>query len=133
MMRRENLEKGTKVDMEHPGVNYTTRARFATIRSSVDLTGRVKDVGTIDPLPMPAECVRRTLREALGSELKIVVFTQYLGVMDIIGHHLEKEGIGYTDLRGDTVTAPRGSINSRAIRIAGFSSVVCLRVGSGSI
>ena len=42
------------------------------------------------------------LNQALGSNLKVVVFTQYLGVMDIIGHWLTKQGVAYTDLRGDT-------------------------------
>jgi SNF2 family DNA or RNA helicase len=42
------------------------------------------------------------MREALGSDLKVVVFTQYLGVLDLISQWLRDQNIGYVELRGST-------------------------------
>jgi SNF2 family DNA or RNA helicase len=42
------------------------------------------------------------LREARESEQKIVVFSQYLGMLDIIEQYLTEEGIGFASLRGAT-------------------------------
>jgi superfamily II DNA or RNA helicase len=42
------------------------------------------------------------LDEALGSGQKVVVFTQYLAMMDIIEDHLRSRRIGYAEIRGDT-------------------------------
>lgn len=43
------------------------------------------------------------LREARESEQKIVVFSQYLNMLDIIEAYLEEENIGFAALRGSTV------------------------------
>jgi len=43
------------------------------------------------------------LREARSSEQKIVVFTQYLGMIDIIKRYLTEQGIGYASIQGATV------------------------------
>ncbi len=42
------------------------------------------------------------LREARDSQQKVVVFTQYLGMIDIIERYLRKEAIGFATLRGAT-------------------------------
>ncbi|MFI0435404.1 MAG: DEAD/DEAH box helicase [Parachlamydiaceae bacterium] len=42
------------------------------------------------------------LREARESQQKVVVFSQYLGMMDIIEHYLINERIGFASLRGAT-------------------------------
>lgn len=42
------------------------------------------------------------LDEALGSGLKVVVFSQYLRMLDRMGSHLAGRGIGYETLRGST-------------------------------
>lgn len=42
------------------------------------------------------------LREARESEQKIVVFSQYLYMLDIIEHHLMEQRIGFASLRGST-------------------------------
>ena len=60
------------------------------------------------------EVFEEILNEALGSDLKVVVFTQYLGMMDMIGEYLKGRGVGYTELRGDT--------SDRAGRIAKFQN-----------
>src|SRR5208282_3983096 len=46
--------------------------------------------------------VTELINEALGSDLKVVIFTQYLGMIDMISNYLAELGVGYTDLRGDT-------------------------------
>ena len=53
------------------------------------------------------------LNEALGSNLKVVVFTQYLGMMDMIGEFLKGKGVGYTELRGDTTDRARAPAQVR--------------------
>ncbi len=42
------------------------------------------------------------LEEARQSHQKVVVFTQYLHMMDIIKLYLEKKGIGFAEIRGST-------------------------------
>lgn len=42
------------------------------------------------------------LREALDSEQKVVVFSQYLEMLNIIGSYLREEKIGYAEIRGAT-------------------------------
>jgi len=43
------------------------------------------------------------LDEARESEQKVVIFSQYLYMLDIIEHHLKAKGYGYAQIRGDTV------------------------------
>jgi hypothetical protein len=43
------------------------------------------------------------LEEALGSGLKVVVFSQYLRMLDRMGEHLTEAGVGFETLRGATV------------------------------
>jgi superfamily II DNA or RNA helicase len=42
------------------------------------------------------------LQEARESQQKVVVYSQYLGMLDIIENYLKAEGIGYASLRGST-------------------------------
>lgn len=42
------------------------------------------------------------LNEARESQQKVVIFSQYLGMLDIIEHYLAAHGIGYAALRGAT-------------------------------
>lgn len=42
------------------------------------------------------------VEEALGSGLKVVVFSQYLSVMDLMVRYAKEKGVGYAELRGDT-------------------------------
>lgn len=42
------------------------------------------------------------LSEALGSEQKVVVFSHFLGMLDIIEAYLLEQGIGFASLRGST-------------------------------
>lgn len=42
------------------------------------------------------------LNEARESQQKVVIFTQFLGMMDIIESHLNELGIGYASIRGAT-------------------------------
>lgn len=43
------------------------------------------------------------LNEARESEQKVVVYSQFLGMLDIIEHHLKEHKIGYASIRGATV------------------------------
>jgi SNF2 family DNA or RNA helicase len=66
-------------------------------------TGKVKKISILKPEESGKwETLDELLNEALRSNLKIVIFTQYLGVMDLIGHHLKTTGVQFTELRGDT-------------------------------
>lgn len=51
------------------------------------------------------------LDESLGSEQKVVVYTQYLGMVDIIGRHLSGLGVGHVKLTGGSTN--RGRIVKR--------------------
>jgi superfamily II DNA or RNA helicase len=67
-------------------------------------SGKLKSVKEVDPEQSGKwETLHEIIREALDSNLKVVVFTQYLGMMDLLGTALKKENIGYTEIRGDTV------------------------------
>ncbi|MDJ0837499.1 MAG: DEAD/DEAH box helicase, partial [Acidobacteriota bacterium] len=45
---------------------------------------------------------KELLEEAMDSGEKVVVFTQYLGMVDIITHYLGSQGIGYASITGAT-------------------------------
>jgi len=47
------------------------------------------------------------LGESLDSGLKVVVFSQYTGMLDIIEHYLKSAGVGYANLRGSMNIARR--------------------------
>ncbi len=47
------------------------------------------------------------LSECLAANLKIVVFSQYTGMLDIIEHYLKQTGIDYASLRGDMAVNKR--------------------------
>lgn len=42
------------------------------------------------------------LEESLSSGLKVVVFSQYLGMLRMIEKHLAAEGVGYSSIKGET-------------------------------
>jgi SNF2 family DNA or RNA helicase len=102
---RESLEAGGKVDYANILALLTRLKQVCDHPKLPLLTGDKpsKKASQIDPAESGKwEAFDELLSEALDSNLKVVVFTQYLGVMDIIGHALEKRGVGYTELRGDT-------------------------------
>lgn len=49
------------------------------------------------------ELFKELLDEARESSQKVVVFSQYLGMLDIIELHLKEQGIAYATIRGSTV------------------------------
>ncbi len=53
------------------------------------------------------------LNESLASGLKVVVFSQYTGMLDIIEYYLEESGIGYAGLRGSMSIAGRKNMIER--------------------
>lgn len=101
---REDLQGSGKVDYanilalltrlkqtcDHPRLDELTAGRVKRLES---ING--EDSGKWEPL-------MELIHEALGSDLKVVIFTQYLGMIDMILHQLRGQGIGCTDLRGDS-------------------------------
>jgi SNF2 family DNA or RNA helicase len=49
------------------------------------------------------ELFAEILDEVLASGLEIVVFSQYLGMLDLMAAHCERLGVGFASLRGSTV------------------------------
>jgi len=101
---RDNLNSGQKVDYANILALLTRLKQVCDHPRLIELTaGKVKKLSKIDPLESGKwETFEEIITEALGSNLKVVVFTQYLGMMDLIGEFLKQRKIGYTDLRGDT-------------------------------
>lgn len=69
-----------------------------------ELSGdRVRSLVQMDPWESGKwSAFEELVKEALGSDLKIVIFTQYLAIMDLITLWLKDQNIGYIELRGDT-------------------------------
>ncbi len=53
------------------------------------------------------------LDEALDNGRKVVVFSQYLGMLDLMAHHLTAQKIGFASLRGDMSIATRQAMIDR--------------------
>ncbi|MFN4174194.1 MAG: DEAD/DEAH box helicase, partial [Parachlamydiaceae bacterium] len=49
------------------------------------------------------ELFKELLEEALASEQKVVVFSHFLGMLDIIESYLTSIGVGFASLRGSTI------------------------------
>ncbi len=101
---RDELKAGKKIDYANVLALLTRLKQVCDHPNLTDLTsGKVKKLKKIEPMDSGKwEAFEEILNEALGSNLKVVVFTQYLGMMDLIGEYLKKRKVGYTDLRGDT-------------------------------
>jgi SNF2 family DNA or RNA helicase len=101
---REDLQGGGKVDYANILALLTRLKQVCDHPRLADITsGKVKKIAQIDPTESGKwEAVSELIQEAVGSSLKVVIFTQYLGMIDLIGHHLKTVGIGYQDLRGDS-------------------------------
>lgn len=64
----------------------------------------LKDIANYQQYPSGKwDLFKDLLEEAIGSEQKVVVFSHFLGMLDIIESHLTQEGIGFASLRGSTV------------------------------
>ncbi len=100
---RANLLGGGKVDYANVLSLLTRLKQVCDHPKLADLTSGKAKVAQVNPFESGKwEALSEILSEALGSNLKIVVFTQYLSMMDLIGHFLKEKGVGYTELRGDT-------------------------------
>jgi SNF2 family DNA or RNA helicase len=102
---RTDLEGGGKVDYAGILALLTRLKQVCDHPKLPQLTsGKVKTVKKLNPLDSGKwETFEELLNEALGSNLKVVVFTQYLGMIDVISHSLETRGIGFVELRGATL------------------------------
>ncbi len=101
---KESLEGAGKIDYASILALLTRLKQVCDHPKLADLTsGKIKKVKSVDPLESGKwEALEELLGEALGSNLKVVIFTQYLGMIDMIANSLAEKGIGYTELRGDT-------------------------------
>ncbi|MBI3543669.1 MAG: DEAD/DEAH box helicase, partial [Deltaproteobacteria bacterium] len=101
---RKSLEGAGKVDYASILALLTRLKQVCDHPRLPDLTsGKVKKITALDPLESGKwEVLEELISEALGSELKVVVFTQYLGMIDLIANAMKEKGVGYTELRGDT-------------------------------
>ena len=101
---RENLESNGKVDYANILALLTRLKQVCDHPRLSELTsGKVKHARALNPADTGKwEAFEELLNEALGSNLKIVVFTQYLGMIELIGNYLKTHKVGYTELKGDT-------------------------------
>lgn len=120
---RENLQNKTnKIDYASILALLTRLKQVCDHPRLPDFTsGTVKTISHIDPQETGKwEVFEELVREALGSDLKVVVFTQYLGMMDIILNWLRSQNIDCEELRGDTP--------DRAQRLKRFSEDIQCKV-----
>ncbi len=101
---RQNLQSPGKVDYANVLALLTRLKQVCNHPRLPELTaGKIKRVGKVDPFESGKwEPFEEIINEAMGSNLKVVVFTQYLGMISMIGEFLKTRNIGYTELRGDT-------------------------------
>jgi SNF2 family DNA or RNA helicase len=71
------------------------------------------------------ELLKELLEEALGSGHKVVIFSQYVGMIEIIRSHLESVGVGHVVLTGQT--------RNRGDLIKSFQTDPSLKVFIGSL
>lgn len=102
---RQNLEDSKKVDYANVLALLTKLKQICDHPVLPDITAgmKPKELAEVDPfLSGKWEVLAEILEEAQRSNLKTVIFTQYLGMMDLTGLYLKTKDIGYTELRGDT-------------------------------
>lgn len=101
---REDLKGAGKIDYAGILALLTRLKQVCDHPKLPEITsGKVKKLEKVEPLESGKwEALDELLHEAVGSNLKVVVFTQYLGMMDLVGLSLKRQGIGYVELRGDT-------------------------------
>jgi superfamily II DNA or RNA helicase len=112
---RKDLETGGKVDYANILALLTRLKQVCDHPRLPDLTtGRIKNLKMLDPVDSGKwETFEEILNESLDSGFKVVVFTQYLGMIDMIGEYLKGRQVDFDELRGDTV--------DRAARIQRFA------------
>jgi SNF2 family DNA or RNA helicase len=127
---RQALEAGGKVNYAHV-LAMLTRLKQICDHPGLPGVASIKNgAAELDPTQSGKwEAFEELLGEALGSNLKVVVFTQYLGMMDLIGKNLLERGIGYTELRGDT--QDRGVRLDRFARDPNCKVFVCSLLAGG--
>jgi hypothetical protein len=119
---REDLQTGKKINYANILSILTRLKQVCDHPRLPDLTGgKVKKLSSMDPWESGKwAAFDELLNEALGSNLKVVIFSQYLGMMDLMSLWLKEKNVGYSELRGDTP--------DRAERIKRFSEDPTCRV-----
>ncbi len=127
---RQALEAGGKVNYAHVLAMLTRLKQICNHPGLPGVAATKNGAAELDPTQSGKwEAFEELLGEALGSNLKVVVFTQYLGMMDLIGKNLLERGIGYTELRGDT--QDRGVRLDRFARDPNCKVFVCSLLAGG--
>jgi len=101
---RAGLKGGGKID--YVGIlSILTRLKQVCDHPDLpDVTSGTLSIAKLDPSKSGKwDAFDEILTEALGSGLKVVVFTQYLAVIDFIAKALRDRSIQYSTLRGDTM------------------------------
>ncbi len=107
----ENLEnQGTRIDYIH------ILAALTRLKQICDHPALVLDVQEQGEDPLALDCGKfelftELLDEALSGGQKVVVFSQYLTMLDLMALHLDRRGVPFTGLRGSTVN--RGGVIQR--------------------
>lgn len=101
---REDLATGGKINYANILSILTRLKQVCDHPKLPEMTGgKVKKLTNMEPWETGKwHAFDELLNEALGSNLKVVIFTQYLGMMDLMGLWFKEKGIGYSELRGDT-------------------------------
>ena len=104
MLFRSDLQTGKKINYANILSILTRLKQVCDHPRLPEVTGaKVKKLSAMDPWESGKwAAFDELLNEALGSNLKIVVFSQYLGMMDLMGLWLKEKNVGYAELRGDT-------------------------------
>ncbi|MEW6055521.1 MAG: DEAD/DEAH box helicase [Bdellovibrionota bacterium] len=102
---RDDLKSNGKVDYASILALLTRLKQVCDHPKLPEFTsGKIKRIQSLNPLDTGKwEVFEELLNEALGSNLKVVVFTQYLGMLDLLAHHLKTKEVGFVELRGDTL------------------------------
>ncbi len=105
---RDNLQKGGKIDYANILAVLTRLKQACDHPRLADYAAEAVALEDLDPSQSGKwDTLEELISEALDSRLKVVVFSQYLGVLDLLGRVLHTKGVGFTEIRGDT--ADRGA------------------------
>lgn len=101
---REDLQSGKKINYANILSILTRLKQVCDHPKLPEMSGtKLKKLSHMDPWDSGKwTAFDELMNEALGSNLKVVVFTQYLGMMDLIGLWLKDKGVDFAELRGDT-------------------------------
>ncbi len=101
---RDEIESGKRINYVNVLALLTRLKQICDHPRLPDYSsGKLKKISSLKPEESGKwETLDELINEAIRSNLKVVIFTQYLGIMDLVCNHLKAQEIGHTELRGDT-------------------------------